>query len=62
MVVRAVRLLTIDSMLTLLNLKEIWVIFLLLPAMRVLALVLVRAALRVGAYEIVDLPLWTHFT
>ena len=61
MVVRAVRLHAVDSVLTLLYFEEIWVIFLLLPAMRILTLVLVRATLSVRAYEIVDLPLRTHF-
>lgn len=62
MVIRAVRFLTVCAMLALFNLQEVWVILLFLPAMGVEALVLIGAPFRVRAYEIVHLPVGTHFT
>ena len=44
------------------NLKEVWMIFLFLPAMRILALVLIRASFCIWCYEIISLPIWAHFT
>lgn len=60
-IVRAVRFFAVGSMLTLFNFEEVWMIFLLLPAMRVQALILIRTPFRVRAYKVVNLPVWTHF-
>ena len=49
-------------MLTLLDLKEVRMVLLLLPTMRVRTLVLIWAPFLVGADEIVDLPVRAHFT
>ena len=50
------------AMLALLDLQKVWMIFLLLPSMRVLTLVLIRATFGVWCYEAVSLPIWAHFT
>ena len=49
------------AMLALLDLQKVWMIFLLLPSMRVLTLVLIRATFSVWCYEAVSLPIWAHF-
>ena len=54
------RLLAISTVLALLDLEEVRMIFLLLPAVRVHALVLIGAALGVRANEVVDLPVGAH--
>ena len=59
-VVGTMRFLAEDSMLTLLYLEEVGMVFLLFPTVRVGALVWIRAALPVGADEVVDLPVWAH--
>ena len=61
-VVRAMRLLAVGAVLALLHFEEVWVVLLLLPSVRVLALILIRAALVVGADKVVDFPVRTHFT
>ena len=59
-VVRTVRLLAVGPVLTLFHLQEVGVVLLLLPPVGVQALVLVRAALPVGADEVVYLPSGAH--
>lgn len=49
------------AMLALLDLQKVWMIFLLLPSMRVLTLVLIRATFSVWCNEAVSLPIWAHF-
>lgn len=60
-IVGAVRLLAVGAVLTLLDLQEVRMVFLLFPAVRVGTLVLMCAPFRVRADEIVDLPVGTHF-
>ena len=59
--VRTMRLFAIGSVLALLHFKEVWVVLLLFPAVRVHTLVLIGAALRVRTDKVVDLPVLAHF-
>ena len=59
-VVRTVRFLAVGAVLALLDLEEVRVVFLLFPPVRVQALILVLAALRVRANEVIHLPIGAH--
>ena len=62
MVVRTVWFLAVLSMLAFFYLKEVWMIFLLFPSMRILALVLIRTAFGIRSNKVICLPIRTHFT
>ena len=62
MVIRAMGFSTVLSMLTLLDFKKIWMIFLLFPPVRIWTLILIQATLRVRANEVIHLPVGAHLT
>ena len=62
MVVRAMGFSTVLAMLTLLDFKKIWMVFLLFPPVRIWTLILIGTALRVRANEVIHLPVGAHLT